>query len=58
MMKGGDKMDREQIVHDLAMACLRVQTLPPSSVLVEETVQDYLEKSAIIREILEKRPDE
>ena len=49
-------MDKERIVHDLTMACLTVKSLPTmgGGVMVRETVEDYLEKSKIIRKFLEE----
>ncbi len=46
-------VDREQVIHDLAMACLKVKRFPPDgAVMVEETVAEYERIVAIIRKKL------
>lgn len=49
-------MDKEQIVHDLTIACLNIRDLPPN--LIEETtVNKYLATSAKIRKLLSESQD-
>ncbi len=50
-------MDKEQMVHDLAMACLTVKRLHDDTILVEQTVQEYQRLKRAIQAQLEETQD-